>query len=297
VPIALFHVTSILITLIIFQASDPKTWLALVYSLGFAHYLLSLIYAKRQFTELAQQPNLFVPVFSVVILGAGLYLSNFSLLFYFVLHHSFNEVYVLNHTTPIDNEDVRKFRGSAVLLHALLYFFLLRNAVASDLRWWVNPQLLLAGLAVAYVAFFYYLYRLNPFLDLRTRIENCSFELLGLAAVAVSFYVQFAFLHLVFSHFVFWAVFPASKMYTQDPGKLLSYIGLTTLFLALFLLLSPVGVFSSQLSPGIFQKYFIVWSYIHITASFVLSNAHPPWIVDLFRPRPVGGGRAMVGRA
>ncbi len=299
-PIVLLHVTGILITLVIFQASNSQTWLAAVYSLGFAHYLMSLIYAKRQFAELAHQPNIFVPVFSVVILGTGLYVSNFSLLFYFVLHHAFNEVYILNQTTPIDNEDMRKFRGSAVLLHALLYFFLLRNVVAPDLealnpaylamlqrirsRGFMDPQLLLAGLAVVYVAFFYFLYRLKSFLNLQTLLANCSFELLGLVAIVVSFYVQFAFLHLVFYHFVFWTFFPTIKMYSQAPGRLLSYIGLTVLCLVLFLLLSPIGMFSLQLSPAIFQKYFILWSYIHITASFVLSNAHPEWIVDLFRP-------------
>lgn len=152
----------------------------------------------------------------------------------------------------------------------------------------MDPQLLLAGLAVSYVAFFYFLSRLRPFLDFRTLVENCSFEVLGLVAVVVSFYVQFTFLQLVFYHFVFWTLFPAAKMYAQAPSRLLPYTSMTLLSLGLFLLLSPVGVFRSYLSPAIFQKYFIILSYLHITASFALSNAHPQWIVDLFRPRLVG---------
>lgn len=307
-PMALLHVISIVMTLVIFQASDLKTWLALVNRLGFAHYLLALVYAKRQFLEVAHQANLFVPLCSVLVLGVGLYVSNVSLLFYFVLHHAFNEIYVLNQTTPVQNEAVRKLRGSAVLLHVLLYLFLLRHVIVPDVgelnpahlallqrlgrRGWMNPQLLFAGLAVAYVAFFYYLYRIRSFVDVRIRLDNCAVELFGLVAVVVSFYVQFAFLHLVFYHFAFWALFPAAKMYTQAPRRLLAYIGLTTVSLAGFLLLSPIGMFSSQLHPTTFQKYFVFFSYLHITASFVLSNAHPQWIVDLFRPRL--GGEAAI---
>jgi hypothetical protein len=36
---------------------------------------------------------------------------------------------------------------------------------------------------------------------------------------------------------------------------------------------------------SLFSKQFTLWSYIHITLSLALSNAHPKWIVDLFRPR------------
>src|SRR5262245_25088742 len=104
--------------------SIQVSWLSLVYSLGLAHYLPSLVYSKRQFIELTQQPNILVPIFSLVILGTGLYFSRFPLFIYFALHHALNEAYILNSTLSPDDADVRVFRGSAALLHVLLYFFL-----------------------------------------------------------------------------------------------------------------------------------------------------------------------------
>ncbi|MBI3248950.1 MAG: hypothetical protein HYZ50_20810 [Deltaproteobacteria bacterium] len=301
-PIFLIHVVSILTTLVVLQQiPDRGTWLALLHSLGLAHYLASLIYARKQVVEFARQPDLFVPLFSILMIGAGVYLSRFPLLIYFAFHHAFNTAYMLNRTLPADNPNVRAFRGCVVLLHLFLYFFLLRAGAALEIgrsnpfaflalqRSSLPATALLAGLTICYGGFFYYLYRLRSVLTRQTLIENCSLELLGLGAVAASFYLNFSFMAVVFYHFVFWALFPLLKMYELGVGKLASYVGVTVLSLAVFLLLSPIGMFSFLFPPLLFRQQFYLWSYLHITTSFVLSNAHPQWIVQLFRPSFAGG--------
>jgi hypothetical protein len=148
----------------------------------------------------------------------------------------------------------------------------------------LNAQFLWIGLAVSYALFFYYLHRIRSLLDLRTFLESCAFELLGLVAVAASFYVNFKFLHIVLYHFVFWSLFPLPKIWAAAPRSVAVYVGLTALLTALFLSLSPIGVPDYRLAGVLFQEQFKVWSYIHITLSFPLSNANPNWVISLFRP-------------
>src|SRR5262249_29416263 len=127
-PIYFFmRIASILIVLLVATHSPSHiAWFALVYSLGFTHYLLTLLYSQRQFAALTTQPFSVLPLFSMLVFGAGLYVFHFPLPLYFAVPHVFNEAYILPHTLPADNEAVRAFRGSAVLLHLFLYVFLLR---------------------------------------------------------------------------------------------------------------------------------------------------------------------------
>lgn len=304
-PIFLIHIASILVTLVVLQQiPDRGAWLAVFHSLGLAHYLVSLIYARKQVVEFARQPDLFVPLFSILIIGIGVYLSRFPLLIYFAFHHAFNSAYMLNRTLPADNPNVRALRGCVVLLHLFLYFFLLRSGAALEIgrsnplaffalqRSSMPATVLLTGLSICYGGFFYYLYRLRSVLTRQNLLENCGLELLGLGAVAASFYVNFSFMAVVFYHFVFWALFPLLKMSELGTKKLASYIGVSVLSLVGFLALSPIGVLNFMFPPLLFRQQFYLWSYIHITTSFVLSNAHPQWIVQLFRPG-LSSGTAM----
>jgi hypothetical protein len=294
----LMRIASILIVLLVsIKAPNNRTWVALVYSFGFTHYLMALIYSKRQFGEFLAQPLALLSLLSISLFGAGLYLFQFPLLVFFAVHHAFNEAYVLKNTIPSDNQTVRAFRASAALLHLFLYFVLLRHtrsigvvdlsvAYTSFARGDIlNARLLWVGLALSYMIFFHYLYQIRSFLNSRSLIENCAFELLGLVAVVASFYVNFKFLQIVFFHFVFWSLFPLPRIFASGSKGLVVYLGVTTLVTGLFLLLSPIGGSAGySFSSPMFQEQFKIWSYIHITSSFMLSNAHPSWIVGLFRP-------------
>lgn len=298
----LLRIASILVVAALAGLSpDRPTWLSLVYSITLAHFLLAFVYSRRQIADALTQPLSLLAILSVALVGGTLYAFRISLVFYFALHHAFNEAYVLKHTTPGDDAAVRAFRGSGVLLHLFLYLFLLRRTASmgpSDLSFLyplfrrtgglLNENLLLAGLAVSYGLFFYYLFRIRRHCSRRVLIENCGLEVLGLGAAAVSFVLPFQFLHIVLYHVVFWSLLPLPKLVARGARGLLPYLGLTAAAVAGFVALSPIGVPGLRLRPALFQQQFILWSYIHITASLVLSNAHPQWLVDLFRPRRPG---------
>ena len=292
-------VTILIVLLVSIAAPNNKTWVALVYSFGFTHYLMALVYSKRQFGELLAQPLALLTTLCVAMFGAGLFLFEFPLLVFFAVHHAFNEAYVLKNTIPSDDQAVRAFRVSTVLLHLFLYFVLLRHTrnigvvdigitYASFARGDIlNAKLLWTGLSLSYLIFFHYLYQIRSFLNFRTLIENCAFELLGLVAVVASFHVDFKFLHIVFFHFVFWSLFPVPRMFASGSKGLVVYLGATAFVTGLVLLISPIGGSAGySFSSRMFQEQFKIWSYIHITSSFMLSNAHPGWIVALFRPSP-----------
>ena len=94
-----------------------------------------------------------------------------------------------------------------------------------------------------------------------------------------------SYLYFVLYHVVFWSLFPLPKISAAGKAHLGWYLGLSAACVAAFVAISPIGpVFTSRYAVSIFQRQFILWTYIHITSSFLLSNAHPEWIVNLFRP-------------
>ena len=64
---------------------------------------------------------------------------------------------------------------------------------------------------------------------------------------------------------------------------LTEYAGLSLAFAGVALLLSPLGPSATRLAMHTYSEQFLVWSYLHITLSFALSDAHPAWTVRLFR--------------
>ncbi len=295
-----FRVASVLLcALIAGQSRHLNSWIFFVYAVTFAHFAVALIYSRRQVAQAFKQPYGLVPLLSIALITLALYFGQVSLLYYFALHHAFNEAFILSGTLPAENDDVKAFRGSAVLVHLFLYFFLLRGQAGFTLSPWspIYPlvagrtggnryllsYLLAGGFAASYAVFFFYLYRIRRLLDRRTLLENCGGEIVGLLLAAVSFSVTFNYLHVVLYHVISWTFYPIPKMWAQGAKPLAAYIGVTVAAIAGFLLISPLGLFATRYAVMMFQKQFILWTYIHITASFVLSNAHPDWIVTLFR--------------
>jgi hypothetical protein len=306
----ILRIASIFISVAIVAYSPmPRILANIVYSLALAHYALAVIYSRRQIGEAFTRPYGLVPLLSIVLLGAGMYLGQFSLLLLFGFHHAFNEAFITRVTLPTDNSDVKSLRGSAVLVHFLLYLFILRGqaglAYGSSNPFYTFVAgygaasrytaffVLVGALAVSYGVFFYYLYRVRRLLTIRTLIENCGLEILGLAVAAASLTLFFSYLYFVLYHVVFWSLFPLPKIASAGKAQVGWYVGLSAGFMALFVALSPLGpVFSSRYAANFFQKQFILWTYIHITSSFLLSNAHPEWIVNLFRPMKSGAALA-----
>jgi hypothetical protein len=301
-----FRVASVLLCVLLASgAQNLNNWVFLVYSLTFAHFAVSLVYSRRQVADALRQPYGLVPLVSLALITTALYFGQVSLLYYFAFHHAFNEAFILSGTLPAENDDVKAFRGSAVLVHLFLYFLILRGQAGFTLSPWspVFPliagrtggnrylllYLLAGGFTASYALFFFYLYRIRRLLTRRTLLENCGAEIVGIFIAVVSLSVTFSYLHVVLYHVISWTFYPIPKMWAQSGRQLAAYVGLTVASVAGFLLISPLGLFPTRYAVAVFQKQFILWTYIHITSSFVLSNAHPDWVVNLFRRRKYSG--------
>jgi hypothetical protein len=292
----LIRLASILIVIIASQAPG-RSWTALVYSIALGHYVMSIAYSKRQVKEFLGRPLALLTMFSFTVFAAALYLVRLPLFILFGIHHAFNEGYVLKRAVPCDGQYAGAFRTSATLLHLFLYFVLLRHVSsigAIDLAslyliflgggQGMGTSFLWVGLTLSYAAFFYYLYQVRPLLSFRDLIENCGFELLGVVAVAASFFIKIQFLQIVLYHVVFWCLYPLPKVIKSGYRDLLVYCGMTGTVTAVFIYISPIGSADYRLPYLSFLNQFLFWSYVHITLSFVLSNANPSWLVELFRP-------------
>jgi hypothetical protein len=277
-------------------ARDDVTWQSAVLSIGFGHYLLSIWYARGKLAALGADWGTAIATLAAVLAGGILYVARFPLFVYFAAHHVCNEVYInstISDCLPIDRR--RRFRAMALALHTLLYFTLLRGDVAellvrrgvitSVIDFGMLTPYLSALLLLAYVGYFGMLLRLRDELGTRALLELSVFEIAGLALWAVSFATPIRFLDVVCYHFVFWWFFPAVRLAQKGPAAVLRYAASMSLLVIGTFLLSPAVIPDYPLRNSVYMQQFVLWSNIHITSSFFLSNAHPNWIRKWFMPR------------
>jgi hypothetical protein len=149
-----------------------------------------------------------------------------------------------------------------------------------------RPSLLFfAPLAIAYVAYFAMLWAVRRKLDRRSILELSVVEVAGLGLLSVSFFTPIRFLDVVCYHFVFWWFYPASKLAQRGRGAVVQYAAWMAALIGATFLLSPAVLPDYPFRDSVYLKQFLLWSHIHITSSFFLSNAHPAWIRRWFTPR------------
>jgi hypothetical protein len=283
---AALRIFSILITGAIVSRTNDIVWASVFWSLAFVHYALALFYSRRRIALVAGDAHSLIPAVGIACLGTALYLGNFSLLIYFGIHHVFNEVYLWSRSLSLEANSTRgrALTASALLVNSLLYITLLRHY--SELSW-IDPALLFVGLGASYFYFFVCLYRAGALQDLTSWIKSAGFEIFGILLVLISLNNPIDLNYIVFYHFVFWSLYPIDKFYELGHGALNRYVVTYTVLFGVFALFSPMG-FGSRVTPEYFYyEQFVFWSFVHITVSFFLSDAHPPWITRWFRPRTI----------
>jgi hypothetical protein len=277
---------------------EEIVWQSTVTSIGFGHYLLSIWYARGRLSKLGAEWSTALPTLGAVIVGTLLYALGFPLIVYFAAHHVCNEAYMvaINGLSP---RAERRLRVTAVALHTLLYFALLRSEFAEVFvrRGYLESPaamqrpgwLFFAPLAVAYLVYFGTLLNVRRGLTRRELVELSLPEIAGLALLAASFFTPIRFLDVVCYHFVFWWFYPASKLAQRGRGAVVQYGAWMVLLVGATFLLSPAVLPDYPFRDSVYLKQFLLWSHIHITSSFFLSSAHPAWIRRWFMPRPAGG--------
>ena len=273
------------------------TYYSLVLSLGFAHYAASFIYARRPLRALGTTAFATFALVALAAANVALYLvpknQALVLLLYFGIHHVFNEAYLSHRSLGSRFAGISRLRGVALLLNAVLYLCILsRDPLISD---YFDARVVVPLLIVVAAAFAVELKRTAPSLD-RAQLTNlASLEVLGagVAVLVLAFGLHVGFLDLVLYHFVFWAFYPALRMaLAKNYRAVARYAGLNAALLAASLAVSPAGLWPYPLTGSLFLGAFYFFSYVHIGASFAISDQHPGWIIGLFRP----GAPAVAAR-
>jgi len=169
-----FRFASILsIVLLASLSPDRTSWSSLAWSLALSHYLIGLLYSRKQLFTVLQQPGAVVSLGLLITAGMSLYLIKWPLLYYFGIHHALNEVYMLNRITPsADSRDLSQFRGVGWLLHLVLYGLMLRRQPALS---FLSAQALWGALALAYLAYGMSFLRVRVRLTHQEQIDNSIF--------------------------------------------------------------------------------------------------------------------------
>jgi hypothetical protein len=264
------------------------TWAT--YAIGFGHYLLALRYSGAQMRQMVASPAHVASLAGLVLLAAALYQGDFPLFLYFGVHHALNEAYSRRPATaaaPLSPH----FHAAAALFQVLAYLATLRwtpELAGVEAAWiWI-------GVVAAAAVLAWTLAGSRAPRSPRQLLDVCAPELAAAALVLVSLVVRVTFLQVVLYHFVLWSVVPMERIRQRGEGAVAEYVGLSVAAVGVFLLISPLGPSPMSIDRHLFSEQFLFWSYLHITLSFALSDAHPSWAVRFLRGAPVRNASVSV---
>jgi hypothetical protein len=273
-------------TTLVMTIQSGSTWFSVFIALGLSHYFLAIYYARHRAIGLVKQPHSWVPALLLCAAGTALYKLDFPLIWYFLLHHIFNEVYLRQNFCPLGDPDkTASIRGVSLAFHTVAYLVLL------DGRWYQLENLMIPLLALLGCLFAIYISmiaRRRKSLSYPVIFNNISLELIVLALLPVALVAGITFRQLVCYHFVFWALVPLLRARQSGTRWLMVYSALAIGSTILFLVLSPMKPIDVpfNFSGREFNEQFQFWSYVHITLAFATSSAFPFWIRRWFEQRP-----------
>ncbi len=258
----------------------PSTFTWVTYAVGFGHYLLALRYSNEQRRQVLAAPSQMLLLLGLGLLAATLYQTDFPLFLYFGLHHALNEAY-LRRPAAGPPAALGRLNAAAAAFHAAAYLTALRWAREMV---GIDPQLTWIAFAAAAGLLAWAIRYTGVATSSRQRLELCAPEAASAALVALSLFARLTFLEVVLYHFMLWALVPIDRIRRRHGrGGLLQYAALSVAITGVAVLLSPLGPSATRVAMHTYSEQFLFWSYLHITLSFALSDAHPGWMVRFFR--------------
>lgn len=262
----------------------------LIFAVGFGHYFTSAIYSDKQYARVFSRAYA-VPFVLLSLIGLVAWGMDFSLVYYFGLHHVFNELY-LKATPAIRDAGVWRYRAACVVFHLCVYLLTLRDHVDVGALATAGQLAVLTFTSGAWLAFELWTGRKR--LEAALLRSDAGFSVFALAALLASYVLEIRFLDVVCYHFGFWLLFPVLKKPRPRGAFAGEYALLTCAATLPFVAMSPLLLPGISASREVFFAAFIFMSYFHITTACAVSSAHPEWIVRWFRS-PLGSP-ALVSR-
>jgi hypothetical protein len=262
-----------------------RTFNALTYSLGLAHYTAAILYSRGPVERAWSATGPRTLLLGTLAVSLLAWRHGLPLVLLFAFHHAFNEVYVLDRLSPPERSDraapgaLARLRAAGVLFNLALFLAVLRRhedvAFAPPAVWFVAT-------AVTGVFFVWALFAVHRTMTLSTLIDRCGLEMMGLGFLALSFAIEITFLEIVAYHFFTWLMYPLPTLARRGRVRATRFLLLSAGLTLGFLMFSRIGMWRS---PS-FITWFLVGSYVHIVTSVAVSDAHPAWIRRWFGPRP-----------
>lgn len=266
--------------------------IAVVIAIGLSHYALSFVYSRRQMGELLKRPSSYLPVALLVpVTAAMIFLDGPATLFlvlYFGLHNALTETYFMN--KALGDRDEPKMRGLALWRlswNVLAFLVILWGRLGLD-KSSLLISLVTAGAILAGYGTVQRIWFLRDRLSRQALVDQLAFEALLAGLLFASFFMpEVSFAQFVLYHFVMWLFIPLPGLARSGARPLATYFGATVVIFMTVLAITPL-IFDKVAIPIpqlVDQLY--LWGYIHISASFALSNLNPRWITRFFLDAPL----------
>ncbi len=246
-----------------------KLMFSIFYAVLFGHYMVQIIYSKKQRAALKNSPDPKIWFLVLALIAVAQFTPYLPISVFFGFHFIFSEIY----TERFADHDpaIKWFR---ILTNFSIYSLLLHGAPAIG---WIPFSFLYLCLMVGCIGLLY--------LALRARNDSELWFLLGYELVGAAFAIFLPpnrpqLSDIIFYHLIWWFIFPLRRMRGKE---LFSYLFLTVSITGVFFLFTP----SANVKPiplSVLGYYSIVSGNIHIALSFMLSISNPEWINRIFHP-------------
>ena len=283
------QVTAMGATWLLFDMFEYRQAVLIIWAIGFSHYLLGMVYSRAQIVSLISSSANVIPIILLLIGGTGLYFVNGSLTYYFVFHHAINETYIgtrflSDSLTGRARNKMQSISFALQLSGALILVTTFPKQLSTDIF-----TTMFVGYVVLLAYYLYVVYQQRRKFGANT-ITIVFTELALFFLIPLNHWIyDISLYHIVLYHFAFWIIFPANGQLSRGLHRQFAiYLLATVASIWVFLSFVPVDksdVISYVTRYQLYEFWFAVFSFVHITMSFFVSNANPPWIMRLFAPQ------------
>ncbi len=249
----------------------------LFYAVLFGHYLLAVLYSKKQLVRLLTEPTTYLAS-GVLILLCWYLIGPYSptLLIYFGIHLALTDVYTLKKWLRLgDNRHSTFWTISRLSLVMAQYCYLFKSLPPMTSVGTEGLQLILAGTGATFLLA-QYLCRHE--MGLAKIADTVFFEIVGIAFVLWASNQGVNFEDAIFYHLIYWFLVPLKENWKAGVVPISRYVALTGVITAAFYIFTPDVGLVPQFDFDGWWYYASVLGYVHITSSFALARLNPVWI-------------------
>ncbi|MEM3121911.1 MAG: hypothetical protein QXH60_00495 [Candidatus Pacearchaeota archaeon] len=259
----------------------------IIISFTFSHFFIGYLYSYNQYKELtSKKKGYFILVFLILVSIILFYFYPEFIHVYFLIHHVLNEAYLSTKDLILRNSRFfNMFITGRIIFHSIIFGFITK--IYSSFEFY-KSWLLITFFIISSIFFISLLFYIKKDANKKYFFDNVIFEIVGIAFVIFSLFFVANFpaanskLYVVAYHVFFWALYPIPKLRKIGRDNQLNKYFITTITtFIIFLILGYIII--SVFNYETLVSLFFIFTYLHISLSFALSDAQPLWITKFFK--------------